>query len=254
MTGFFRFVLVLLLLTVVAMSSAIVTMHYAIHGAEVTTPDFTGLPLQDAGRRAAVAGLSLHVESRLYSADIPAGRVSGQSPVAGTIVRRGWRVWLTQSLGPQKLAIPSLTGQDQRLATIEIRRAGLESGATADLPWAAAAPGTVIAQSPQVDATGVATPTVNLLLAAPVAATDGGEVMPDVEGEIFTTAAFALTRAGLRLAPVTERDVHLPAVNAPGAPATAQAPTAPAGTVIAQSPPAGYRVDATTVVQLTVAK
>lgn len=254
MTGFFRFVLVLLLLTVVAMSSAIVTMHFAIHGAEVTTPDFTGMTLQDAGRRAAAAGLSLHVESRLYSADVPAGRVLEQSPAAGAIVRRGWRVWLTQSLGPQKLAIPDLTGQDQRLATIEIRRAGLEFGATADLPWAAAAPGTVIAQSPQANATGVATPTVNLLLAAPATGADGGEVMPDVEGEIFTAAAFALTRAGLRMSPVKEQDVHLPAVNAPGAAAIAPAPTAPAGTVIAQSPPAGYRVDATTVVQLTVAK
>ena len=254
MTGFFRFVLVLLLLMVVAMSSAIVTMHFAIHGAEVTTPNLSGMTLQDAGRRAAAAGLSLHVESRRYSADVPAGLVAEQSPVAGTIVRRGWRVWLTQSLGPQKLAIPDLIGQDQRLATIEIRRAGLESGVTADLPWAAAAPGTVIAQSPQANATGVPTPMVNVLLAVPQAGTDGGEVMPDVEGEIFTAAAFTLTRAGLSLAPVKEQDVHLPAVNVPGAVTAPSAPTAPAGTVIAQSPPAGYRVDATTVVQLTVAR
>jgi len=254
MTGFFRFVLVLLLLTVVAMSSAIVTMHYAIHGTEVTTPDFSGMTLQDAGRRAAAVGLSLHVESQRYSADIPAGRVAEQSPVPGTIVRRGWRVWLTQSLGPQKLAVPSLTGQDQRLATIEIRRAGLQSGITADLPWAAAAPGTVIAQDPQADATGVATPMVNLLLAAPETAANQGEVMPDVEGEIFTAAAYELARAGLRLAPVREQDVHLPSVSAPGTAAAPPAPTPPAGTVIAQNPPAGYRVDATTMVELTVAK
>ncbi len=253
MTGFFRFVLVVLLLMVVAMASAIVTMHFAIHGAEVTTPDFTGMTMLDAGRRAAAAGLSLHVESKLYSADIPEGRVAEQSPAAGTIVRRGWRVWLTQSLGPQKLAIPNLTGQDQRLAMIEIRRAGLESGATADLPWAAAAPGTVVAQSPQADATGVATPMVNLLLAASPANTEGGEVMPNVVGEIFTAAALALTRAGLRLAPVQSQDVHLPPVNVPGA-AAAATPVSPSGTVIAQNPPAGYRVDATMPIQLTVAK
>src|SRR5581483_11565428 len=110
MIGFFRFVLVLLLLVVVAMTSAIVTMHFAIHGAEVAIPDFRGMTSAEAGQRAASLGLTLHVENRLYSAEVPAGRVANQSPAAGAIVRRGWRVWLTESLGPQKIAIPNLQG------------------------------------------------------------------------------------------------------------------------------------------------
>jgi beta-lactam-binding protein with PASTA domain len=73
MIGFFRFVLVILLLTVVAMTSALMTMHFAIHGGEVSIPDLKGMSVADAGQRAASLGLTMQVENRLYSADVPAG-------------------------------------------------------------------------------------------------------------------------------------------------------------------------------------
>lgn len=183
MIGFFRFVLVVMLLVVVAMTSAVVTMHFAIHGSEVSIPDFHGMTVADAGQRAAAAGLTLRVENKLYSADVPAGRVANQSPAAGAIVRHGWRVWLTESLGPQKLAIPNALGQDQRVATIDIRRAGLQTGGVAVLAQPGAQPGTVIAQSPAPDASGVASPVVNLLVAAQEAPPQTAAfVMPELEG------------------------------------------------------------------------
>src|SRR5579872_7433824 len=166
MIAFFRFVLVLLLLTVVAMTSAIVTMHFAIHGGEVSVPDFHGMTVPDAGQRAASMGLTAHVENRLYSTELPAGRISNQSPVPGAIVRRGWRVWLTESLGPQKLAIPNVVGKDQRLALIEVRRAEMQTGIVAAMPWPDAPEGTVISQSPAADAAGVQSPVMNLLVAS----------------------------------------------------------------------------------------
>jgi eukaryotic-like serine/threonine-protein kinase len=239
MRGLFRFALLALLLMAVGMTSAIVTMHFAIHGAEVKVPNLRGMTLADAGTHTAELGLGMHVESRLYSADVPEGRVANQSPAAGTVVRRGWRVWLTQSLGPMKRAIPNVVGMDQRLATMTIRRAGLEMGATAEMPWPDAQPDTVIAQNPAANAPDVASPTVNLLAAAetppPV---QNGWVMPDVRGQLFTTAALALTGAGLKVAPVKER----------------AAPGIGTGIVIGQNPPAGYRVDPTMTVTLTVAK
>jgi beta-lactam-binding protein with PASTA domain len=255
MIGFFRFVLVVLLLTVVAMTSAIVTMHFAIHGAEVSTPDFRGLTMADAAKRAAANGLSLHVQNKLYSTDIPAGRVANQSPVPGTLVRRGWLVWLTQSLGPQKLAIPNTLGRDQRVASIEIRRAGLQTGTVAALPNSGTEAGTVIAQSPQPGASGVASPMVNLLISGDASTqTTGGFVMPDLHGQLFTAAALSLTRAGFQLAPLKTQDMHVPSVNAPGVTTPPPPPLAPSGTIVAQIPIAGARVNATTPIQLTVAQ
>jgi beta-lactam-binding protein with PASTA domain len=216
MIGFFRFVLVVLLLTVVAMTSAIVTMHFAIHGGEVSIPDLRGMTVADAGQRSASLGLSLQVENRLYSADVPLGRVANQSPLAGTIVRRGWRIWLTESLGPQKLAIPDVKGKDQRVATIEIRRAGFQTGVIAEMPWPNVQAGAVIAQSPEPNASGVESPAMNLLVAAPgdAAQEQGGVVMPNLEGQVFTAAALTLTRMGLKLAPVKEQDMHVAAPSA----------------------------------------
>jgi beta-lactam-binding protein with PASTA domain len=252
MIGFFRFVLVVLLLTVVAMTSAIVTMHFAIHGGEVSIPDLRGMTVADAGQRAASLGLSLQVENRLYSADVPLGRVANQSPLAGTIVRRGWRIWLTESLGPQKLAIPDVKGKDQRVATIEIRRAGFQTGVIAEMPWPNVQAGAVIAQSPEPNASGVESPAMNLLVAAPgdAAQEQGGVVMPNLEGQVFTAAALTLTRMGLKLAPVKEQDMHVAAPSA-GAVMT---PMYPPGTVVGQNPLAGSRVDGTMAIELTVAK
>jgi eukaryotic-like serine/threonine-protein kinase len=251
MTGFFRFVLVLLLLIVVGMTAAIVTMHFAIHGAEVAVPDFRGMTGPDAGQRAAAAGLTVHVENRLYSTEIPAGRVSNQSPAPGAIVRSGWRVWLTESLGPQKLAIPNLLGKDQRVAQIEVRRAEMQTGIVAAMPWPDAPQGTVIAQSPAADAAGVQSPIMNLLVASAgtSASTSNGLVMPAVTGEVFTAAALSLTRMGLHLAPVKEQDLHVA-----GPAGSAASPAVASGTVVAQDPPAGFRVDPSTPIQLTVAR
>ncbi|HTV82998.1 MAG TPA: PASTA domain-containing protein [Acidobacteriaceae bacterium] len=235
----FRFAMLALLLMAVAMTSAIVTMHFAIHGAEVKVPNLRGMTLAEAGRQTAELGLRMHVESRLYSADVPEGRVANQSPAAGAVVRRGWRVWLTQSLGPLQRAIPDVVGMDQRTAAIAIRRAGLEMGAMALMPWPDAQPGAVIAQTPQADAPEVTSPVVNLLVAAETQpAPQNGLVMPDVEGQLFTTAALELARAGLKVAPVKER----------------AAPGTGTGIVIGQNPPAGYRVDPTMTVTLTVAR
>ncbi|HEY6448047.1 MAG TPA: PASTA domain-containing protein [Acidobacteriaceae bacterium] len=255
MIGFFRFVLVVMLLVIVGMTSALLTMHFAIHGSEVSIPDFHGMTMADAGQRAAAAGLTLHVENKLYSADVPAGRVANQSPGVGAIVRRGWRVWLTESLGPQKLAIPDVLGQDQRIASINIRRAGLQTGSVAVLAESGAQPGAVIAQSPGPDASGVASPVMNLLVAAQAAPPRSSQafVMPDLEGQLFTSAALTLAHAGLQLAPLKTQNTHLPPVAAQG-PSTSSAPPVPAGTILAQNPEAGSRVDPSMPIELTVAQ
>jgi beta-lactam-binding protein with PASTA domain len=85
--------------------------------------------------------------------------------------------------------------------------------------------------------------------------------MPDVIGQPYTAAASSLTRAGLLVAPAI--------IQAPAAPAQPGANPAPpaqpganpagtlppvSGTVIAQNPPAGYPVDPTMSIQLTVAQ
>ena len=249
----FQFVLVLLMLAVLALVSAVVTMHFAIHGAEVSVPDFKDLTVGEATSKAASLGLNINVENHFYSVDIPVGRVVSQSPAPGTVVRSAWNVRVTESLGPQRVAIPNLTGSDQRLASIEIRRDGLELGEGAEMPDAYAAPGTVVAQNPAPNAAGVERPSISLLVAAEPLEANTVFVMPDFTGQPFTAAASAITHAGLTLAPVKEQTVSVPAVQDVNSPTPPQPPM-PIGSVIGQNVPPGHRVDASTPIELTVAQ
>ena len=253
MIRFFRLALVVLVLCVVALLSALTTMHFAIHGAEVPVPDFRGLTVAEAMRKAAALDLNLSIDNRFYSAEMPSGRVLTQYPASGTVVRREWHVRVTQSLGPQRMAIPNVLGQQERAATISIRRGGLDLGNLAHMPYAGVPMGTVIAQNPAPDAEGVERPTMSLLVADSGGAKTDGMVMPDLTGQIFATAAFAVTHAGLKLAPPIDTAVGIAPVSPAGG---TQAPSAPipAGTVVGQNPPPGYLVDAETPVQLTVAR
>jgi beta-lactam-binding protein with PASTA domain len=253
MIRFFRFALVVLLLCVVALLSAVVTMRFAIHGAEVAVPDFSGLTVADAMRKAASLELNLSVDNRFYSAEMPSGRVLSQSPASGSIVRREWHVRVAQSLGPRRMAIVNVIGQQERAATIAIRRVGLDLGNVARMPYAGASTGAVIAQNPAPDAEGVERPSMSLLIADATATSLDGVVMPDLTGQVSATAASAVTHAGLKLAPTLDVQIGIPQIPSAGIGQTLTAPVPP-GTVIGQSPAAGHRVYANTPVQLAVAR
>lgn len=248
---FFRGVSLVMLLVAVSMLSAIATMHFAIHGAEVQVPELKDMTVAEARRQAAGMGLNLNVDNRYYSADVTAGHILSQSPPAGTVVRRAWRVRVAESLGPQKVDVPNTVGSDERLAALRLRRVGLEVGVTARLPYAGAADGTVIAQDPPAHAQGIEQPSVNLLVAAPEDETPDGFVMPDMTGLPIVTAQAQLARVGLKSAVPEFVDVHVPPVGTGNVPPR---PPVPPGSVITQDPVAGARVDTTQEVKLTVAK
>ncbi len=120
MRNVFRWILLGLILLTVALISALTAMRVAIHGREVRIPTLVGLSPAEAERIATENGLLVLVESRFYSADVPAGRIMSQVPAPGTKVRRGWRVRLAQSLGPQRIRIPNVVGQGVRIAEVNL--------------------------------------------------------------------------------------------------------------------------------------
>ncbi len=144
---FFNVVLGALAMIAVAIFSAYLAMRIAIHGREVEVPSLANLPLSEAAKKTSALGLRLNVENHFYSATTPAGLVLSQSPAPGATVRRQWTVRVTQSLGPQQVSIPSLTGQTERPATITLRRLSLDLGAIAHLP-SPGPTGIVLAQTP----------------------------------------------------------------------------------------------------------
>jgi beta-lactam-binding protein with PASTA domain len=109
----------------------------------------------------------------------------------------------------------------------------------------------VLAQDPPAHAQGIEGPSINLLVAAPGNETPDGFVMPDFNGVPIVSAQAALEHVGLKNAPPTYVDAHVPPVGSDSA--APQNPQVP-GTVIGQQPPAGSRVDLATQVKFTVAR
>jgi beta-lactam-binding protein with PASTA domain len=249
--NFFQVASLVMLLVAVALLAAVTTMHFAIHGAEVQVPALKGMTVAEARSQTSGLGLDLDVDNRYYSADVAAGHILSQSPVPGTVVRREWRVRVAESLGPQTVEVPDIVGNDERVASLKLRRVGLDVGVTARLPYGKVPEGTVLAQDPPAHAQGIAQPSVNLLVAAPGDDAPDGYVMPDLTGMMAASAQAALAKVGIKTAPLKIIDLHVAPVGDAG---TIPKIPAPPGSVIAQQPPAGARVDQTTQVKLTVAK
>jgi eukaryotic-like serine/threonine-protein kinase len=241
MRGFFRFVLLALVLLIVALMSGLTAMRVAIHGREVVVPKLVGLTPAQAERLALENSLLVEVENRFYSMDVPEGRVMSQVPLPGEKVRRGWRVRLAESLGPQHVTIPDVIGQSSRAAEINLRRRGLEPGTVAYARLPNQPQDQVIAQSPPPEAVGVASPKVNLLLAAPPEAP--AFVMPNFVGRALSDAARSIQGAGLKLGNVRTTALD-PAINSAAGPSI----------VSKQSPTAGQKVTSGMTVELEVRK
>jgi beta-lactam-binding protein with PASTA domain len=248
MKRFFNLLLGALAMLAVAMLSAFITMRLAIHGREVKVPNLAGLTLSEASRKASSLGLRLNLENRFYSADTPTGHVLAQSPAPGATVRREWAVRVTESLGPQQVAIPDVVGQSERTASVNIRRLSLDLGTVAHLAVPDAG-GVVLAQTPGPNAAGVDRPRVSLLLSQPEEApAQATFVMPSLTGLTLLAAAARVAATGLHIVSAEELSSPAPVTSAPAS--TGAVPAAPAaptpgvstGTVVAQTPPAGHRV------------
>lgn len=239
MKAVFQLVLLVLVLVLVAMVSALTAMHFAIHGHEVVVPKLIGMTAAEAEREATASGLQFEVERQYYSPSIPEGKVMSQVPEAGEKVRRGWQIRAAQSLGPQRVTIPDVTGQTSRAAQLNITRRGLEVGTVASLPLGGSASDTVVAQSPPSNAREIAAPRISLLVAQPTAA--NAYIMPNFVGQSLGATKQVLQSSGMKLGSVKVASDSGASTNG-GAPAIEDVPPSPGSLILSQEPAAGQRI------------
>jgi beta-lactam-binding protein with PASTA domain len=231
-----RYFLLGLALLLVCLASALLSMRFAIHGREVRVPRLQGLTSVDAERLASSQGLVLFVENRFYSPDVPEGHIVSQAPAPETKVRRGWRIRVAESLGPQRSGVPNVIGQSERVAEINISRRGLEIGNVATIRMPGAAPQTVVAQNPPPDAKNALSPKIALV----VASNESSQtyVMPSFVERSAADATTAVQQAGFTLGKVE----------------LVQDATGASGTIVRQFPPAGQKIVAGGTISLIVRK
>ena len=266
MKAWMKWTLLGMAMLVVAVLAAGTTLRIALHGHEVTIPDFAGMTVAEASQAALQTGVDLNIENRFYSTTVPAGRVLSQAPAAGSSVRHGWQVRVTESLGPQQVTIPDVVGDPVQESSMEIRKTQLDLGTLAHI-GAPGDPEMTLAQTPPPNA-GVDQPTVSLLLSSTVNASTAF-VMPSFVGMSFGAANRAAIGMGLKVAtiggvvaaPVAPAPVVTGGAGRPGVPgqpgaavvlAPAPVATGPSGVVTEQSPESGFRASRGDVVRLTL--
>jgi beta-lactam-binding protein with PASTA domain len=260
MKRFFAIVFGSCAMLLVAGLAAFVSLRLAIHGREVNVPSLAGLADEDAAAAAKKLGLNLSVENRFYSAGVAPNHVLSQSPAAGSLVRRGGEVRVTESLGGQNVSIPDVTGQTQRPAELMLRRLQLDLGDTAHIP-APGDPGVVLTQSPPPNTQGVFGPRVSILVSDPQAeAPPQAYIMPSLVGLTVSAAAVRLSSAGLHIASTQDPSYTPPPSGAPADPAIppnvdpVPPPVNPSSLIASQSPLPGHRVTRYDSIRVTIAR
>lgn len=213
---------------------AAIAVRVAVRARDVVVPDVTGVPPTEASARLAVSGLVLQVDpAERPSAEVPAGRVLGQDPLAGSPSRRqrSVRVWL--SAGPRVAYMPQLVGETERAATIRLSQEGLATPAVAEIRSEEFSPDQVVAQAPPPGK-----PAAEVQLLVSRGADMAAYVMPDLIGLPGEPAASVLRQQGFRVSFVAQQ----------------ASAGIPAGLVVRQVPAGGYQVQPGAAISLEVAR
>jgi beta-lactam-binding protein with PASTA domain/predicted Ser/Thr protein kinase len=198
----------------------------------VSVPNVTGQSEQAAGAALRSAGLN-PVPSLASSTKVASGLVIRQSPVAGSIAKKGASVKIVVSGGPASKSLMNVAGLSAAKAAAKLREAGFKTTTKPESSKTVEA-GQVIGTEPPAETEVQEGRLVTLLVSsgpAPIR-------VPDVTGQSLEAAEATLTNAELAVGTVTKR----------------VSSTQTAGTVLAQSPATGASVHAGDKVNLTVAQ
>jgi eukaryotic-like serine/threonine-protein kinase len=229
-----KFLLIVGALLTTYVLSAALAARVALRAREVTVPSLVGQPLSSASAVVARVGLTLKVdETPRADRNVGAGRIAQQEPPAATVARRGRTIKVWLSTGGVVAVVPSLVGQTERTARLQLEQGGLPLVAVSEIRSNDFPADVVVAQAPPASSHAAG---VSLLVNRSDRATV--YVMPDLIGINGARAADALRSDGFRVAVVGQNPY----------------PGVPAGFVIRQSPQAGFQVTPGDTVSLEVSR
>jgi serine/threonine-protein kinase len=195
---------------------------------DITVPSLTGMTMDDATRRLTKVGFKIKQGTSRPSEGSPAGTIIEQAPLGGTVARPGETVTVVTSAGQRAIVVPETQGMSRRDAERALEEAGFSVGEVTQQA-SDAARGTVLATKPAAGAKAPAGAIGLVLSSGPSSVR-----LPNVVGRPYADARSTLEQIGLL-------------VSGSGLDSMS---TAPAGTVVSQSPTPGRTVPSGTTVQL----
>ncbi len=102
---------------------------YTHHGRSIAIPDFSDLPVEDAGKYIAKRKLRYEILDSVYVAEKDGGIIVDQYPRPGSLVKKNRKIYFTiNAHSPEKILMPDLVGITLREARTKIEIAGLKIG------------------------------------------------------------------------------------------------------------------------------
>lgn len=208
---------------------------YFVRGRSVATPQLAGKTIADARAICSDRGVILIVDNSQdrSSNDVPTGTVVWQNRAAGSLIKRGTRLLVGQSLGPTILSVPDLKGQSARTALLRFSQRNLRLGALAYVDTGGKG---IVAEDPPAGTVVPGQTAVSLLVATEPL--PRRYVMPDVIDRHLNAVRPTLETHGFDVGNIRFESY----------------PGIPDGTIIRQFPTAGSAVSARDTITLVVAQ
>ncbi len=200
----------------------------------VIVPKVIGMEQKDAERALNRKGLSMRSGRTMYDERIPAGSVVIQDPRANNYLKRGATVEVVLSRGKPRVPVPDVVHQTLRRAQNVLAQGQFRVGRRSYMSSGIVPKDTVMAQVPPAGDITPASSTVDLLVST--GPLDPIYVMPSLKRQSLEKAFRLLRPAAILIEKITTK-VH---------------DDLPIGTILAQSPAAGSRIEEKASVSLTV--
>lgn len=167
---------------------------------KVRIPEVEGMNSDEATKLLEKRGLRAEILKERYDPRVPKNSVLRQSPEAGKIVKEKRSVYITVSMGAEKIKVPKLVGISFREARIKLLNSGLTIGEV-DYKNSEVYPAdTVLSQSIENGKEVVFGDRVDLVISQ---GSENQIVVPDLLYKSFVEAEEMIENAGLRLGTVT---------------------------------------------------
>lgn len=201
---------------------------------QVNVPNVVNLTPNQASSVLSREGLQLSIAGELFSETIRAGHIVRSNPLTGATATKGQRVFVMISKGPERHAVPDVSGMTPTAASAALKSNRLAVGVTTSAYNDSITKGLVVKTNPPKGQLLRRGTSVDLIISKgpqPVPA-------PNVVGRTQTAAAARLAAAGLGIGSVTKQ----------------YSDTVALGAVISQNPTPGTIVDHGSTVDLVVSK
>jgi len=173
-----------------------------VHRDVLPTPDVRGLEYEAARNKFYGVGLLTEVRAREFDDSVPEGNVLSQFPDPGESVKKGRKIAVTVSRGPEAAKVPSLRGVNERQARLDLRKGGFNVSANVRKAFHETVPiDAVIETFPPGGTITSRAMDVDLVVSRGPKPTHA--VVPNVIGDILSEAKKKVVDAGLKVGSIT---------------------------------------------------